>query len=557
MTGCADGGPGRAEADAGSAAPGFSAWLDRFFAAYFRHRPVNATFIGEHALDDKLPECSEAGVAAMLSDADALSARLQAFPPEALSATDRLDRQLAEGFLDVQRWEARSAQFGFPFRNPTLFTGEAIFGVLGLLLRPFAPLQDRLDRAAARLAATPALLESAALSLQPAPLAWVERARRECTGARLLLDSGIDRLLREAGIERDDVRRAASEASAAFARFDAFLERELLPRGTQHYACGAEALDLLLRRAHFLEVDAGELERLAVETLRAATRADQVQTVDTTGLVSDTQVDAARRCEEVWHAARRLADEADLVTFPEDWPVRFRHPPAWAREAALYLYFLPYRSPAPLDAVQVTECFVPERADEATITLNYVLHHASLGHHVQNWFAARAESRIGRVAAVDCAARIAMLCGGTLAEGWACYSVDLARDTGFLTPAETAEQDRTRRRMAARAIVDIRLHDGRFSLEQAADFYQQHAGMSPGAAHAEAVKNSLVPGAACMYLAGWDGLWRLRRETQAREGRAFSLRAFHDRVLSFGSVPVPLIARAMRASGQVAVHAHR
>jgi uncharacterized protein (DUF885 family) len=49
----------------------------------------------------------------------------------------------------------------------------------------------------------------------------------------------------------------------------------------------------------------------------------------------------------------------------------------------------------------------------------------------------------------------------------------------------------------------------------------------------------------------------LRRETQAREGRAFSLRAFHDRVLSFGSVPVPLIARAMRASGQVAVHAHR
>jgi len=76
-------------------------------------------------------------------------------------------------------------------------------------------------------------------------------------------------------------------------------------------------------------------------------------------------------------------------------------------------------------------------------------------------------------------------------------------------------------------------------------------------AQSEALKNSLFPGAACMYLVGWDGLWHLRRETQAREGRAFSLRAFHDRVLSFGSVPVTLIAQAMRASGKLAVRAHR
>jgi uncharacterized protein (DUF885 family) len=237
--------------------------------------------------------------------------------------------------------------------------------------------------------------------------------------------------------------------------------------------------------------------------------------------------------------------------------VRFREQPTWVREAAPSLYFLAYRSPAPLDPAQVTECFVPQHADESTIKLNYVLHHASLGHHAQNWFAARAESRIGRVAAVDCASRIAMLCGGSMAEGWACYAVDLARDAGFLTRAEIAEHERTRLRIAARAVVDIRLHQGRFSLEQATDFYRQQAGLSRPAAQAEAIKNSLFPGAACMYMVGWDGLWRLRRETQAREGGAFSLRAFHDRVLSFGSVPVTLIAQAMRASGKFAVHAHR
>ena len=555
--------------------PAFSGWLDQFFAAYYRYRPVNATFVGVHAYDDRLPDCSEQGMAAVLGDAQTQLELLEALPAEELSAAEALDRQLARGFVEIQCWESRSAQFGFPLANPSLVTGEAVFGLLGLLLRAFAPVEQRLEVAAARLSAVPALLDGALSNLRPAPLAWVERARRECAGARRLLDGGIDTLLHETGIEHDRLRRVARSASEAFARFDAYLERELLPRATDDYACGGEAFDLLLRRAHFVDVDADELERFALDALAAAESASTAGVLAPGAGSLDARLDAARqgiaagpprvprpylataeRCAELWHASLRLAEDADLLTFP-DWPVKFVEQPRWVREAAPALYFLPYRAPAPFDPTPVTECFVPEQADESTIKLNYVLHHASLGHHAQNWFAARAESRIGRVAAVDCASRIAMLCGGSMAEGWACYAVDLARDAGFLTRAEIAEHERTRLRIAARAVVDIRLHQGRFSLEQATDFYRQQAGLSRPAAQAEAIKNSLFPGAACMYMVGWDGLWRLRRETQAREGGAFSLRAFHDRVLSFGSVPVTLIAQAMRASGKFAVHAHR
>ena len=131
------------------------------------------------------------------------------------------------------------------------------------------------------------------------------------------------------------------------------------------------------------------------------------------------------------------------------------------------------------------------------------------------------------MAAVDCASRIAMLCGGTLAEGWACYATDLAEEMGFLTPAEQFAQHTARLRMAARAVVDIRLHQGRMSLDEAADFYQQRVGMAANAAHAEALKNSLFPGTACMYLAGWDGIWRLRRESLSQN---ITLRQFHDRI---------------------------
>jgi hypothetical protein len=34
-------------------APAFKAWLDDFFSAYYRHHPVNATFIGVHQYDDR------------------------------------------------------------------------------------------------------------------------------------------------------------------------------------------------------------------------------------------------------------------------------------------------------------------------------------------------------------------------------------------------------------------------------------------------------------------------------------------------------------------------
>jgi uncharacterized protein (DUF885 family) len=51
---------------------------------------------------------------------------------------------------------------------------------------------------------------------------------------------------------------------------------------------------------------------------------------------------------------------------------------------------------------------------------------------------------------------------------------------------------------------------------------------------------------------GTDLIHDLRREIAAREGSDFSLRGFHDRLLSFGSVPVSLIAAAMRAENPAA-----
>ncbi|HET6781174.1 MAG TPA: DUF885 family protein, partial [bacterium] len=248
-----------------------------------------------------------------------------------------------------------------------------------------------------------------------------------------------------------------------------------------------------------------------------------------------------------------------LVTWP-DYPLRYVPQPSWARDAAPYLYFLFYRAPAAFDDLPVVDYLVtpvepemdPEEqtrrlraTNESVIKLNHVIHHGGLGHHIQNWHAYRTASRVGQIAAVDCASRIAMFCGGTMAEGWACYATDLMDEAGFLTPLEHLSHAHNRLRMAARAMADVQLHTGAWTLEKTVIFYRDSAGIPVDAARAETVKNSMFPGVALTYLCGTELIRQLRREMAAR-GRGFDLRRFHDKFLSYGSVPVALIAAEMR-----------
>ena len=124
--------------------PHFKVWLDDFLAAYYRRRPVNATFIGVHEFDHLLPDFSEAACAETLDEMEHLLQQLNNYPIESLNATERIDRCLAEGFLRLQDWEYRSNHF--QRANPCVYTGEAIFGVMSLFLTAGNPLRSLPDR---------------------------------------------------------------------------------------------------------------------------------------------------------------------------------------------------------------------------------------------------------------------------------------------------------------------------------------------------------------------------------------------------------------------------
>ncbi len=549
------------------------AWLDKFFASYYRHRPVNATFIGEHAYDHALPDYSAQGVEAALADAEALLRDSALVDDAELTAIERLDKRLAEGFLRIQQWELVSTHF--QRGNPCVYTGEAIFGVISLFLTEYAPEKERVAAAVERMRLIPRLLEQGESNIHSAPVAWTERALRECTGARNFFSQGINMLAASMGGDQQALRRAADVALEAFARFEAHLRATVLRADSSAFASGGDAFDMLMREGHRLEMSGDAIAAYAAEQL-AETKAKLAEQAAVFGVekwqdalvqlsgIHPTVGKYLGRYQQLWDASKALSDEQQLLTWP-DFPIEYVPQPEWARSAAPYLYFLFYRAPAahhrpPVHRYLVTpiEKTMPRsqqqkllRANnDSVIKLNHVVHHGGIGHHVQNWNAYRSSSRIGRIAAVDTAARVALFCGGTMAEGWACYATTLMGEAGFLTPLESFSELQTDLRMAARALVDVRLHQGRMTMDEAADFYEQNTGMSRAASRGETVKNSMFPGGAMIYLMGRDEIVRLRGEMQSKLGQRFTMRRFHDRFLSFGSVPVRCVAAIMHEEAE-------
>lgn len=408
---------------------------------------------------------------------------------------------------------------------------------------------------------------------EPVPSIWIDRATREARAFAAFLRGPLRLWCDEheiADAERQSITEAAADAAQAFdvAAHWLFL---LPPDVDTGYAIGGDSYDILLQRGHFCAQSSGELLQRVLSAMPAAQARFHALATEVAGspealgaqLADDRPTEAGYLAafSSRFEACRTLALENDQVEWP-DWPLRYVPIPIWARDIAPQLYFLFYRSPAPYEpspehrylVTPVDESIGPDERERrlkawnhSTITLNHVVHHGALGHHVQNGHAThRSHSRIGKIAAVDCASRIGMFLGGSMAEGWACYATELADALGFLTPLERAAEQQSRVRMLARAIVDIRLHTGEITFADAVAYYVHEVGMPEAAAFGEATKNSMFPCTAVMYWLGTQGILDLRESMRQRPD--YSPRRFHDGLLSRGSIPVALAARLLTAS---------
>ncbi|MCG8653303.1 MAG: DUF885 domain-containing protein [Pirellulales bacterium] len=127
-------------------------------------------------------------------------------------------------------------------------------------------------------------------------------------------------------------------------------------------------------------------------------------------------------------------------------------------------------------------------------------------------------------------------------EGWALYSERLGKEIGFY---KDPYQDFGRLSMeawrASRLVVDTGIHALGWTRQQAIDYMKTNTALSEHNIVAEVDRYIGWPGQALAYKVGELAISRLRRRAEQQLQDRFDVRAFHDRVLEAGSIPLPLL----------------
>ena len=492
--------------------------------------PVVATQLGmvEHA--DELPAFSTAALAAHLTDVKEVLARLDS--AAASAAGDEAIDAVTGGQIArrvVRAFETRRIQH----TQPALYLGAA-YGVLLLMIKEIGTPAERVEAMAGRLRALPGVLEEGLANLRgPLPLPFVATAFDDLPGMRL--------------------------AAAAVERFGDELRRRFLPDATPEVAGGRALLCDILAHEHLLGETPEQIAavgRVAVADTRAVmTELAAAMGYDSAATaVAAIQADRPALTElltsyrEALAAARDYVVAHDLVTLaPGEQLVVEATPPALCGS----LPFAAYEGAGPYDRLQrgfywvtVPSADLPDEqlaralAGHPFASMPTVgVHEAFPGHHTQFGRANRASTLARRVAFIPD--------GGTLLiEGWAFYCEEMMEAQGFLTgPGVRLMRLNDQLWRACRVVIDMELHLGLMSFEEAVEYLSREAHLERSKAELEVRWYVGVPGYPMAYLIGKREIMALAFDYARR--RSPSLKAFHDELLEWGATTPALIRRGM------------
>ena len=129
-------------------------------------------------------------------------------------------------------------------------------------------------------------------------------------------------------------------------------------------------------------------------------------------------------------------------------------------------------------------------------------------------------------------------------EGWGLYAESLGDDMGLYSdPYSKFGQLTYEMWRAVRLVVDTGIHAKHWTRRQAIDY-----GIEPS----EVERYTVYPGQACSYMIGELKLIELRDKAKKALGDKFSLREWHNAVLTAGTLPLDLLERQVVAYIRVA-----
>jgi uncharacterized protein (DUF885 family) len=132
-------------------------------------------------------------------------------------------------------------------------------------------------------------------------------------------------------------------------------------------------------------------------------------------------------------------------------------------------------------------------------------------------------------------------------EGWALYAEKLAGEAGFYRDDSYGNIGKLRAELfrATRLVVDTGIHWKHWSRQQAIDYMDEANGTAGGAYTGEVERYIAWPGQALAYKIGELKILELREQARTQLGGKFNIKEFHNAVLGSGSLPLPVLAKAV------------
>jgi uncharacterized protein (DUF885 family) len=533
-----------------------SALIQSRFDARVRNWPGEATRLGIHEHDGRLPDLSRAAKLADIEADRAFVRQLEAVEPATLSATVAFERELA---LHAARLRVFEGEVARDWERSTQASVE--IGLFVLSARDFAPLGERLLAITSRIEGIPLALAQVRDRVgHDTVRLWLEleaAAAAELPSQLHEIEASAADVWSEGSAERERLRTACVAAQTALLDYAEWVrsrastagERMALGRDELAELVGLRALDGL-DTDDILAIGWDQLEIQHQARREAGRQMDPA--LDETEILDRVKADGPADFEaalsgyrEAMLRARDHIATHDLATLPVDDVLEVVPTPRHMRSLLpLAAYFDPAAFDHPARGTYVVTPSVDGdpgamREHNWSSIVNTSVHEAYPGHHLQ----------LTAALATPTPSRL-MLEAPEFVEGWGMYCEQMMLEEGFEdSPARRVIVATDAIWRAARIILDIRLHRGEIGVDEAVEFLIGHTGFERPVARAEVHRYTTAPGYALSYLLGKMLLLRLRADQQARLGEAFSLRDFHDALLYSGSLPVSFHRRLLAGEG--------
>jgi len=536
---------------------------ERFIDRVMKESPVAATQLGDHRFDDRLGDYSKVALERQQREIKSVIKEFEGFDTTSFDVDARIDHRL---MIQIAKSILRGFEkFKGHLRDPGTYCDECMSGVFLLLIKEFAPLEERLEKVLGRLRAIPEVLAQGKENIEPeqVPPVWNQVALESAQQGLGLFTMLIPALAQQAPKLAPQLNEASKRAAQALQDYAGFLQERVAPKANGDFAVGKELFEELLRENHMLDYSAEELlktgwrlfeetktqmEKLAKEIGSGKTVKELLEQAKADHPKAEELLDVYRR---EMARVRQFVAAQDIVTIPEGESLKIEPTPPFLRGVIPYAAYMP---PGPLEKVQqgvflvtpVDPASSPEEQEEKLKGQNYAklpvtaLHEAYPGHHLQLVYA----NTVGSLPR-----KLGAFISTLFIEGWAFYCEELLEQLGYLDkPLQRLGRLSDQLWRAARIILDVSLHTENMTVEEGIDFLVSRAGLERSNARAEVRRYTSSPTQPMSYLIGKLEILKLIDEYKKKHPQA-SLKDVHDAVLSCGSLPPRLMRQRLFASG--------